>query len=173
MTWLLEERMPILLLGASATLMMALVFFLTRKLPALLGLIGVILLTGLLLVIELLVVTEVETVENTLYQGAESLEQNDIPAALDHISPAAEPILQRAEQLFSDVTFFQVAIENDLLVTIDHEAQPATANAEFTCHAKLRHRSETIPYEYGRRRMTVTLVREGDRWMVTDYEVRR
>ena len=165
--------MPILLVGASATVIMVLVVIFTRRVPALLGLIGVILLTGLLLLVELLVVTDVETIENMLYQGAESLEQNVIPAALAHISPAAESIRQQAERLFSDFTFFRVRIGYDLYVTIDHQAQPITATARFTCHAKLRHRSEIIPYEKGFRRMTVTLVREGDRWLVTDYEVRR
>ena len=95
MTWLLEERMPILLVGASATVIMVLVVIFVRRLPALLGLIGVILLTGLLLLVELLIVTEVETIENMLYEGAESLERNDIPAALAHISPASEPIRQQ------------------------------------------------------------------------------
>ena len=173
MTWLLEERMPIILVGASATVIMVLVVIFTRRLPALLGLLGVILLTGLLLVVELLVVTEVETIENMLYQGAESLEQNDIPAVLAHISPTAEPIRQQAERLFSDFTFFKVGIGYDLYVTIDHQAQQATATARFTCHAKLRHRSEIMPYEKGFRRVTVILVREGDRWLVTDYELRR
>ena len=173
MTWLLEERLPILLLGASSTLIMVLVVVFTRRLPALLGLIGVILLTGLLLLLEMLVVTDVEVVENTLYQGAALLEQNDIPAALAYVSPTAKPIRQRAERLFSDVTFSEVRIGYDLHVTIDHQTQPATATANFTCHAKLQHRSQIMPYQHGHRRVTVTLVREGDRWLVTDYETRR
>ena len=171
MTWLVEQRLPIILLGASATLIAAMIVIQTRRIWAIVGLVGVVLLTIGLLVLEAVVVTEVEEIENTLHAMAAAVERNDLPTALAMFPDDAKSLRHRAEGLLSGFTFSRVKIENDLQIKIDPEAEPRSARAEFTCNVRAKHRSELIPYEFVRRKVTISLIWRDDRWTLGDYEI--
>jgi hypothetical protein len=170
-TWLVEQRLPIILLGASATLIAAMIVIQTRRIGAIVGLVGVVLLTIGLLVLEAVVVTEVEEIEFSLHAIAAAVERNDLPAALAMFPDDATSVRHRAEGLLGQFTFSRARIENDLRIEFDSEAKPRTARAEFTCNAKAKHRTELIPYEFIRRKVTISLIWQDDRWALSDYEI--
>ena len=171
MTWLVEQRLPIILLGASATLIAGMIVIQTRRIWAIVGLVGVVLLTIGLLVLEAVVVTEVEGIENTLHAMAAAVERNDLPTALAMFPDDATSVRHRAEGLLGQFTFSRVRIENDLQIEFNSEATPRTARAEFTCNAKAKHRRELIPHEFIRRKVTISLIWQDDRWTLGDYEI--
>lgn len=171
MTWLVEERLPILLLGASAAAIMLVVVLQTRRLPAAIGFAAVVLVTIATLVVEALVVTEVERVENTIYAAADALENNEVDSVLAMIAPDATEMRRRAERILPDATFRRVKINNDLKVTINRLAQPPTAEARFTCYYEVEYRPDLNPYPKGVRRFEVTLVQDGDQWLFLGYEM--
>jgi len=170
-TWVVEQRLPIILLGASATLIAAMIVIQTRRIGAIVGLVGVVLLTIGLLVLEAVVVTEVEEIEFALYAAAAAVERNDLPTALAMFPDDAKSVRHRAEGLLGQFTFSRVRIENDLQIEIDPEVEPRAATAKFTCNAQAKHRRELIPYEFIRRKVTISLIWQDDRWALSDYEI--
>ncbi len=78
MNWLAENALPIWMGGAVALTMALIVFHQTRTNGALLGILGVIVITAALLLTERLIETPREAVERTLYSLAATVEANDV-----------------------------------------------------------------------------------------------
>lgn len=168
MTWIVEDPLPILLLGAAATLIAAIALAQTRRPPALAALVGVVAVTAVLLLVEWLVVTDVEQVQNTIYATAEELEHNDDAAVVGRIASNANPTLLRAQQLLDRVTFSRVVVTS-LTVEVHDAESPATARATFLCWVEAKLDKELQLHDKARVQVSVDLVRQGDRWMYTDY----
>lgn len=95
MNWLAENTLTILMIGAVALAMAAFVYFQTRTNGALYSVLGVILLTGVLLLISWVIETPREAVERSLYHLAATVEANDVKGALSYLAPSADPQLRK------------------------------------------------------------------------------
>ncbi len=169
MTWLLEDPTPTLvaILLIEAVLVVALV---NTGRGALLGAIaGVGLLGALLLGVEWLVVTDKESVEASLSGAAQALESNNPQAVMDYIDPASA-MRNRVAQEMAQVTISKARFSR-LDVKFNRHVSPPTAEADFMGYVNGRDRRGEFPYENFAGRFTVRLRREGDRWLMTDYEL--
>jgi hypothetical protein len=95
MNWLAENTLTIFMIGAVALAMAIFVYFQTRTNGALYGVIGVILLTGALVLISWIIETPREAVERALYDLAATVEANDVKGALSYLAPSADPQLRK------------------------------------------------------------------------------
>jgi hypothetical protein len=90
MNWFAENPLAICTIGAVALAMALFVYFQTRTNGALYGVLGVILLTGILVLISWLIETPREAVERSLYSLAATVEDNDVKGALSYLAPTAD-----------------------------------------------------------------------------------
>lgn len=169
MNWLVEDPTPTLvaLVLIEALLVIALVK--TGRGALLAAIAGVALLGVGLLALEWLVVTDKETVEDTLAGAAHALETNDPAALIRYIDPAS-PMGKAVAQEMSRVTISKATVSR-LDVKFNRHTSPPTAEADFMGYINARDRRGELPYENFAGRFTVRLRREGDAWLMTDYEM--
>ena len=142
----LESPWPILLIGIAVEAVLAVMLLRTgqgRVLWAMLGTAAVVLVG---LVVERLVVTDREAVENTLDACVAAVKANDINRLLECISPTAPQV--RAEARFVLDRFeIQKAALIDLEITINRLTNPPTAKAKFRASAPAGTARARFPYQ--------------------------
>jgi hypothetical protein len=125
-----------------------------------------------MLVVERLVVTPREAIADTLEELALALETNHIENAMAFLAPDGEQIRRDAQHYLPGVTISDANIGGDLDVVINRLTNPPTARATFTGRISGVNKGlDRSPYENFVRRFTLLLRRDGDRWLVTGYEM--
>lgn len=168
MTLLFENPLPIAVVGGLlATL--ALVVFLARRTGAsLAALVGVVAVTLLLVLVERLVVTDREQVENALDGMLAAIQANDVPATIEFIDPAAAKIRTDAQALMPQIKV-EVANAGSVEVTVDDAAEPPTAMSRFRAFLHGTHGASGALVGYINQQVDLHWVKRGDRWLIDDY----
>ncbi len=166
----LESPWPILFIGIAVEAVLAVALLRTGRGHLLWAMIGVALFTIAGLIVERLVVTEGEAVEQTLDAAADAVLANDLDRLLDCISPTAEKTRSDARWVFGQVEVTSIYLHN-LEITINHRSSPATATARFQAIGQGRFRRIEVPYRSYTRAVTVQFRLEGQRWLVYDYHI--
>jgi hypothetical protein len=172
MTALLESPWPALWLGLIAEALLGVAWYQTghrRLMQAMAGVVGLVL---LLLAIEWLVVTDREQVSNTLEDTARALETNDLDQVLAFLAPEADRLRSDAQRYLPNLNVREANVGGDLEVTINRFTNPPTARATFTGRITGASRGpDRFPHENFVRKFTLKLRQDGDRWLLTDYEM--
>ncbi len=173
MNSLLETPWPTILLGIMAEIVLAIVLFtIPRRWVAIaMGVVAALVLAMILL--ERYVTTETEEVEIALQQLAAALAADDVPAVLSLVAPDAKGVRSAAEQHMPRYVINSVNIARDLTVTVNHETNPPTAVAQFTCRVNANDKRGQIPYQNAILQFTMRYRKAGDRWLVYEYDVDR
>jgi hypothetical protein len=164
----LESPWPILSIGITVELVLAILLWRTgqgRVLWAMLGTLGVVLLGFLL---QWLVVTDREAIDNLLHDCAAAAEANDIPRLLGHISPSAKDVQTDIQTVLGRVEVTMARII-DLKITVNRQVNPREAKASFTAIAKGRDRKGEFPAQAYACKLIVDLRRENIGWRIADY----
>jgi hypothetical protein len=171
MTWLVEDAWTIFLCCLALGLVVVLLLLQISRGYALLGLLGMALFTGGLLLVERLVVTDRERVENSLYELADALVNNDVPLATSYISPRSTPrVRDDAGFYLRRMKVTKANIGSDLKTTVNRLTSPPTARATFTGRLEAQFElGGATPLNYVGR-FTLELELDGDRWLITDYD---
>ena len=170
MTWLVENPWPILMMGILTEAILFGGWVQTGQRAIVYLMIGALFLFGGLLLVERFVVTEVEAVEMTLEAVASDLERNDVQAVLSRISSSATEMRHSAESQMPRVEISKVSIHRNLKITIHPQTARPTATAEFNAVIIGSDRRGAIENGRYARFFVVRLRKEGDRWVMTDYE---
>ena len=166
MTWIFEEPLPIVVISAVLGVALAIGFVKTGQKWLLVALAAVVVLAIALLALERSVVTDREQVEQVLFQIAKAVEQNDIDQALRHISPDA-PGVDHANSELRKINFREVDIKPNLEIEVFADRTPPTAQTRFNVVVVADAGfGGTDRYP---RFVEATFVKEGDRWLVSDY----
>ena len=168
MTWLLEEPLPIIVLGVLVEIFLVVAFFLTGKRSVLLGMLGVAVLAGMGLMLERAVVTDREQIEVWFDKGITALEARDTPTLLGMIDPQAAQVRSDVQRALGMVKFKNVAITD--LVIVVHSTEPVTATADVT--VKFSVNDPKIPYEHGLQKARLGMKKVGEKWLVTRIEAK-
>lgn len=169
MSWLVESPWPALMLGLIVEIVLALVLVRTARRGVLVAMIGVLVLTAGLLLVERIVVTDREAVENALADISASLESNDVPAVMAAIAVDC-PRRGEVQSTLPRFVIREAHIGGDLEVRFNALLSPPTAVAYFTGRVAARDKRGEVPYEQMIRKFKVTLRKQGDRWLVIDYD---
>ncbi len=167
--WFTENPTPILVAGGMM-IMLLLVFFLKSGRLVLLWPAGAALaFMGLTVLIDHLVVTDRERVQNVIYDAAAAAEQNHLEKVIDYISPSATHVRDEARRWIGQAKLESVTIAQ-LEVTVDKSKRPYTAVAHFWVRAQGTAHTETAIYRNYVGRLVVDFQLEGDHWLVTAYQ---
>lgn len=173
MSWLAENALPIWVCGAIALTMAAIVYFQTRTSGALLAVVGVVAATGLLLLVEQLLETPREAVERTLYELADAVESNNVPATLTYLSPnASSSIRSDVETLMPLVNIERANIVGTPEVELTGDPDPTTATVRVRgiIVATIKRNGMKGGQDD---ELTLQFVRNGDRWLIENYTSKR
>lgn len=170
MTFLLESPWPVLFTGIAIEAGLAIALLRTGqgKLLWWMLLVGVLTLAGF--GIERLVVTDREAVINTLDAAATAVEDNNLERLLGCISPSAQRPRNQSRWVLERFDVDKAIIHN-LKIDFNHLTSPPTAHAHFQAIGTGRDRKGQIPYHSYAQRVVVHLRLEGDRWLVTGYDI--
>ncbi len=168
MEYFAENTAPVWALGAVLLTMAVIAYVHTRSLNALLAVAGVILLTGVGLLVERLVVTQREAVQQSMQELLAAIEADDLPGVLAMIAPSESTMRSDAELLMPQFDINKARATDEIEVTIDRDKSPPTAAATFRFFADVLHRKSGMKGGYFDN-VTIFFVEEGDRWVVTGY----
>jgi hypothetical protein len=170
MGWLFEDPTTVIVAVALLEVLLGIALVNSGEVKVLWGMGAVLLLGVLLVLVELVVITDKEQISDTMSRAADALETNDAAAVMQYIAPEAGDMRSRAEAALSA---FEVksASFSGLDVTVNSHLSPVTAQARFFGKFNGRDRLGRLPYENVFRRFEVDLRREGERWVMTDYRM--
>ncbi|MBW3597224.1 MAG: hypothetical protein KY475_08110 [Planctomycetes bacterium] len=169
MTWLVEQSLPILVMGGIVVIALAVGYVKTGQRGLLAAVLAAVVILIALIAVERWVVTDREQVEEVLFEIAAAVERNDIDGALSHISPRAAGVHHASTEL-RRVEFQDVDIKPNLEIEVFPERSPPTAEARFNVMVILTVPELQLHNERYPRYVEVTFVKDGDRWLVQDYQ---
>jgi hypothetical protein len=168
--FLLESPWPILFTGIAIEAVLAVVLLRTGRGYVLWAMIGTAIIVLVGLVIERLVVTDREAIENGLDAAVAAAEANNIDRLLDCISPTAQETRNDARWMLDRIEVRSCYVRN-LTITINDRTNPPTARAHFLAVGQGTDRKGEFPYRSYSRHVTVELRRENGHWLATGYDV--
>lgn len=169
MTSLFESPTTALIVGGLTTALLITGFLQTGWKSLLVGTLLTIAATIGMVVLERMVVTERERVEQVIYDVAACVERNDVEAAISHVHSGASRIRDHAKREFSSWKFSRVVVKSNLEVKLTPTENPQTAVASFNVVVVLSDASESIKDQHVARMVQVTLRKEQDEWRVWSY----
>jgi hypothetical protein len=168
MSWLTEDSTIAIITAAVAGACLFIAFLKTGRGLYLLWLGAVALIALVLVLVERYIVTDRELIDETLHGAAAALEANDVDATLEYLSPTAEPVRNEVRRRMASLKVHEARIA-DLRIEFSPLELPPKAIATFL--GVLNFQASGIPYDRVLRRITVKLVKSGDRWLVESYEL--
>jgi len=168
MIWFVESPWPSVMLGLAAEVILAILLMQTRRGNIVGAMVAVATLTVGLVVVERLVVTENEQIEDTLDGAARAMAANDAQGLLAMFTDDS-PRRNDVQSILSRVTVRTAKIGRDLEIRVNKLTVPFSASAYFTGHIDARENRDKVPYERVTRKLKVTLHKEGEHWRVFDY----
>ena len=173
MTTLLENPVPILVVGALAEIVLGVILWWTGRGVYFLAMIGVLLVALAGVGLEWLIMTDRERIEAALNGAAAAMETN--PKGAERARMLDEYIAQSARETrtlltwaLNRVEFAEVRITN-LEISTDRRTSPPTAKVELNGYTAFKDRKGEFPYERRLVALTMTLHRaERKRWLITD-----
>jgi hypothetical protein len=168
MTWVLEEPIYIAVLGLITAGFLGFAWTQTGYRYLLHALLAVLALTGGLLFLEKMVVTDREQVQEALDRIARDVESNDLDRILSHVYSGAPDVYARAEMEFPNYEFEQVKIKDNVEVQPVEGAQPPRILVTFNVTVDVSVRATSMLHHVPRF-VRVTLVKEDGDWRVAEY----
>ncbi len=171
MSILLESPWPIVGFGISVELVLLILLLVMRRGVLLWWMLGVAAFVGLGVLVEWMVVTDREAIDDALHDCAMALEANDRDRLLSHVSPSATQIRTEMQIIMDRVEVTMMRIMK-LDITVNRQTDPRTARAVFEAIGRGRDRTGEFPLDqtYGCK-VTVNFRYENGRWQATDYEL--
>jgi len=125
---------------------------------------GIAVLTALLITTEILIVTDREQVENSLYDMADAMRENDFEHVFEYLD--TDELVARAKANLRDATCHSCNITaiNEVVVGDD-----GTATADFAAFAKASNTAFPSPTPI-QRRIKLFFKKRADQWKIIDFE---
>ena len=121
------------------------------------------LLTALLITTEVLIVTDREQVENSLYDMASAMRKNDFDHVFEYLE--SDELVRRAKSNLRDATCHSCNITAINEVTVNDD----TATADFAAYASASNKNFPSPTPVQRRIKLLFKKRDGN-WKISDFE---
>ena len=169
MTWLFENPIPIVLIGAFSLAILIGGWLKTGSKSLVVAMVVVVALTLALVLVEHLIVTDREQVDLTLREIAALVERNDIDAALKHVHSGGQRIRDAASGELRNYTFAKVSITSTPEIKLLPARNPTQAVAEFNIVAVVSESTGTFTGVRAARFVSVTFRKEDGQWRVWEY----
>jgi hypothetical protein len=172
MNWFFEGPWPILVTGLVLETILVVALVRTGRFVLVWGVVGLGILIGGLLVLERAIVTDNERIRETLDGVAAAVAANDLNGVLALIGPEATKVRKLATESLGRIKVREARVNNDLVIVITRQGGAPSALATFTGRIRADVRTETLGHDTYVGRFSVGLVKEGDKWLVVDFERR-
>lgn len=169
MNWLFEDPTYIYIAAAIALAVFGIALFQTGRGIYLIWMGSVLALAIVLVLVERFVVTDYERVEATIYGAAHALERNDFEAMSEYLAVDKAALKNEVANRMRTLRVEEARV-GELSVQLFELTSPATAEARF--YGRLSARMGHDPVNWVGR-VRVTLVREGERYLINGYELER
>ena len=170
MTWLFENPVPTVLMGAFSLAILIGGWLKTGWRSLIVAMVGVVALTVGLVVLEHFVVTDREQVDLTLREIAALVERNDIDGALKHVHSSGQRIRDAASGELRGYKFAKVSITSTPEIKLRPARNPTEAVAEFNVVVVVSESTGTFTDIRAPRFVSVTFLKEDGQWRVSDYK---
>ena len=135
------------------------------------AMIGVLVVTLGLVVVERLVVTEREEVAQALDAVAVALTTNDLPRVLKFVSQSVPQTRAAAQANLGRVVIRTAEVGSDLKIDLQASTQPPTATARFVARFSGSDKSGQTRFDKYVQRLEVQLVKEDGQWRIAAYKL--
>jgi hypothetical protein len=169
MSWFTDNPMPVFVICGITLLVLLGLLLKTGRGVILLAMAGVMLCIVTAIVIDSLVVTDRELVEQTLYDAATAAETNNLDLMAKFISPSVPHLNGQIRSWISQAVLESVNL-NSIDIEVNESKKPPTAVANFWFVARGHLKRGDTVYNNFPGRLTVNFQKEGTRWLVTDYQ---
>jgi hypothetical protein len=173
MTWIVEDPLPILLLGVAVEAVLIVVLFQSGRGAILLAMAAVGLLTATLLLVERLVVTDTERIETVLYQVAAALRDNDVDGVVECLAPSAADLRRSVLVRLANLHIVEARITSRPRIRINRLTNPPTATATFFGRVQIEGGMAAMTGGPFVGRVAVELEEMDDHWAITGYQMPR
>ena len=165
--FLFENPIALAVVGLVMVAVSAFVWTQTGRKSALYATAGLVVLTIVLLLINLQVVTDRETIRHILHEAASAVEANDHDKVYGYIHPNAFDGLRRAKRELPRYKFREARVTGVKEIAVNDATTPPTAIAE--CFARVKATRST--YEGTTVRFVrIFFMQHDGKWLVRDYE---
>jgi hypothetical protein len=169
MTWVLEQPVYILILGALTFAFLCFAWWQTGYRALFHSMLAVVALTAGLLILEHLVVTPREEIENALHEMAQDVLTNDLDKILPHVYSGAPQTYRQAKAEFPKYRFTRVDIKRNVEAVFPQGTNPRTkAEVTFNVVVDVIEKSTNTTYHVPRF-VRLTLMFEDGEWRVAEY----
>lgn len=165
---LFENPVMIGVAGAMLTLIAAVTWIKGGYSAALYAALALFLLTILLVIMNIQIQSDREKVEGVIGSVAKAVERNDLDEVLKYVHSTQSAALNRAKTELPNFKFTMARITGIKKIEVDAAANPPSAIAEFNVAVDVTAQGQ--PYQGIRRFVHCKFLREGERWLVNDYE---
>jgi hypothetical protein len=166
--WLFENPVAIWCTGAVFVALAVFVYLQLRTKEALIAILVIVLATVMLLVVERLIVTPREEVQQTLNDLAARIAANDLPGVITFIEPEAKAVRADAESLMPLVTVHRASIMGTPEIAVNMATSPPTATVDCQGLVEVTVKQNSIKGPY-MDRVQIHFVREGECWLIDSY----
>jgi hypothetical protein len=167
MDLLLESPVAVGAIGLLLVTCGAIVWSQSRSGPATIGLLACVLLAIVGFVGERLWVTSAESARATVDRLLERVAANDLPGVLALCDPGAAKMRADAQALMPQFNVQTTGTAGEMRIDLDAGGGTATASIKALVKAQHKQTGATVAYFDG---LELTLRRDGDRWLLTDYQ---
>ena len=164
LAWFTDDPTPILIGGGLALAILAAIVYFTGRAAWMFGMAIVAAIMGLAVLIDFLVVTDRELINEVIVEGATALESNQLDKVLRLVSPAATELQALARVTMQSVKFKDVRVTTSPQIVVNPLTSPKTAVARFAAVAEVGTTSGTFKVP---RRVEVRFEWQQDRWLVS------
>ena len=168
-TWFTEDPTPIFILGGIMLAVLFVHLMKTGRGLVLVAMAAVAAFMGLAVLVDALVVTDRERVENVIYEAAAAAEHNNLDAVAVFVSPSAPLIKADIRHWIGQLKIESVTI-GGLDVSVDHTTSPPTAAAKFWYVGQGQWRRGVTVFERIPGKLKVDFRLENNQWRVIGYE---
>lgn len=172
MTWLYEDIWTVLLVCIAIGVSVEIVCSQLSQQAMLLGALGTLVFSALMLGIEWYVITDYEEVENMLYEAADAVDTGDFSNVRPYLVKRQLPILGQARTWVESYRVRNVNLSN-LKITVNKHTAPPSAHVEMWASVDYGGDGANTGGFSGRtaRRVKMDLEFEDGRWRVADANV--
>jgi hypothetical protein len=170
MVILLENPIPTVVIGVITVAVLGIILVQTGRRWTIAALCGVLAVTLVLVIMESLIVTDREEVENTLERVADALESNDLDRVLSLISPSrGQAMMADAKNRLPPWTVLEARVGSGLRIELNYLTPVPTAIATFNGRIRVREQAASGLEGLYARRFTVKLREEDGQWLLYEY----
>ena len=171
MSWLFEDATPVLTVSALFEVVLIFALFRSGEKKLLLIILGVAVACGIGVVIEAVVETDRERIEQFLEKTRQAVLTNDLQQVLPTIAPYSPALQSKAERYLGQFTVLKIKITEGPRITMHHGSTAISSSLDFIARFELDRRAGPIVHRTVLVRIAARLKETPEGWRWTEAQL--